>query len=158
MPSSGWCMLLHKEQHAMGVLVSIPYILWVYGQGITSLKHNQSTWVLSIQPLGHPSCGARFGENCKSTMPSSGWCVFLHEQPQGMDILPLISLVCGCMGKVLQACDITNTLGTCSSKLQSTQSVGPDLVRTTKVPSHPQVGVYCQMKYHMPCICYHTVL
>ena len=139
MPSSGWCMLLHKVQHAMDVLPSIPYILWVHGQGMTSLKHNQYTGVLSIQPLGthavgpdlvrtakqpchpqggvccytknnmpwifshpfllwvhgqgltslghnqytvilfiqipeHPSCGTRFGENCKNTMPSSGWC------------------------------------------------------------------------------------
>ena len=29
------------------------------------------------------------------------------------------------------------------------QSVGPNLVRTAKAPSHPQVGVYCQVKYHM---------
>ena len=44
-----------------------------------------------------------------------------------MYMLPCIPHVCGCMGKVWQVWPITNTLGSCSSKPQSTQAVGPDI-------------------------------
>ena len=49
---------------------------------------------------------------------------------------------CGCIRKVCQALYPINTLGSCSSKPQSTQAVGPDLVRTAnRPPSHPQIGI-----------------
>ena len=38
----------------------------------TSLENGQYTWVLCIQATENPSCGTRFGENCKRSMPSSG--------------------------------------------------------------------------------------
>ena len=38
--SSGWCMLLHKEPHAMDQLPPIPHILCLHGQGMTITGHN----------------------------------------------------------------------------------------------------------------------
>ena len=32
-----------------------------------------------IQVTQHPSCGTGFGRICKTTIPSSWWCVFLYE-------------------------------------------------------------------------------
>ena len=55
---------------------------------------SQSIHRCSIHPtLGHPRCGTRFGENCKTTKPSSGWCMLLHKEQHAMDILPPISFV-----------------------------------------------------------------
>ena len=45
-------------------------------------------------------------------------------------------MFCGCMGKVLQAWDILNILGSCSSKPQNTQAVWLDLARTTRPPNY----------------------
>ena len=67
-------------------------------------------------------------------------------------VLPRIPQVYECVVKVWQAWDIINTLGTCSSKYQRTQSVGPDLVGTAKLPGHSQVGVYCYIKNNMTCM------
>jgi hypothetical protein len=93
-PSSGLSMLLGEEPHAMGGLPSVPYLLYVHGQGLTSLEHNQYTGVLFVQVSEHPTrCGIRFGENCKITMSSSVWIMLLHKEPHTMDILPLISRV-----------------------------------------------------------------
>ena len=83
-----WCMLTHKEPHAVDVLPPIPHVLCVYGQGPTSLGHNQYTVILSFQALEHPSCcGTRFGETCKTTKLSSGWYMLYHEEPHVMDML-----------------------------------------------------------------------
>ena len=43
--------------------------------------------------LGHPSCGTGFGENSKTIMPSSDWCILLHEELQAMAMVPLNSHV-----------------------------------------------------------------
>ena len=54
---------------------------------------------------------------------------------------------CGCLSKVFQAWDIINTMGSWSSKPQSTQAVGQeDFVGTVKQWCHPQVGVVCYTK------------
>ena len=48
--------------------------------------------------LGHPICGtSEFGENYKTTIPSSGWYMLLHEKLQAMDLLPLIPYVFVCV-------------------------------------------------------------
>ena len=57
---------------------------------MTSLGHDQYTVILLIQALEHPICGTRFGENCKTTMSSSSWCVLLFEGPHAMDVLQTI--------------------------------------------------------------------
>ena len=54
-PSSGWCMPLHGKLQPMDVLSPMPHILWVHGQGMTSLEPNQYTGVLSIHALDNPS-------------------------------------------------------------------------------------------------------
>ena len=77
-------MLLSEEPHATDLLF---HVLWVHGKGPTSLKHNQYIGVLSIQSIEHLSCGTRFGENRKATMPSSGLSMLLHEEPHAMDAL-----------------------------------------------------------------------
>ena len=66
-----------------------------------------------------------------------------------------LHMYCGCIIKVWQAWDIINTPRSCSSKLQCTQAVGPDLVRTVKPPSHPQDWVCCYVKNHRPWMCCH---
>ena len=70
-PSTAWCILLHDKPHAMDVLPPIPDVLQVHGQGLTSMGHTQYTRILFIQASEHPSCETRFGENCKTTKPSS---------------------------------------------------------------------------------------
>ena len=56
--------------------------LWVYWKGLRSLKHYQYTGMTYIWGIEHPRCRTRFGEkSCKVTMPSSGWCMLLHEEP-----------------------------------------------------------------------------
>ena len=62
----------------------------------------------------------------------------------------------GSMGKVYQACELIDTLGSGSSKHQSPQAVGPYLVRTAKEPCHPQVGVCYYTKNHRPWMCCQT--
>ena len=37
-----------------------------------------------------PSYRNRVGKNCKTTIPSSGWCMLWHEEPQAIDVLPPI--------------------------------------------------------------------
>ena len=41
----------------MDVLSPIPYVLWVHGQGLTSLGHVHCTWMPSNQAIDHASCG-----------------------------------------------------------------------------------------------------
>ena len=71
---------------------------------MTSLGHNQYTMIMFmfIRASEHPSCGIReFGENYKSTKPSSGWCILLGEEPHVMDMVPLIPHVLWLYGKGL---------------------------------------------------------
>ena len=91
MPSSGCCMLLYEEPQVMVVLLPISYDLWVHGQGMTGLGYIHYTRIMLIQASEYPSCWARFGDNCKTMMPSSGWCMLLGEEPQAMDVLQSIS-------------------------------------------------------------------
>ena len=103
MPSSGWCILVGEEPHAMDVLPLISHILWVHGQGMASLWHNQYTEILFIQFPEHLICGTRwFCENYRSTKPSLVWCIVLGEEPHAMYVLPIIPYLYGCMGKVWQ--------------------------------------------------------
>ena len=69
---------------------SIPHVLRVHGQGLANLKYNQYIGVLSTQATEHPSCGTKFGENCKDTKPSSGLSMLSNEKPQAMYVLPSI--------------------------------------------------------------------
>ena len=130
--------------------------IWCMGhvQDPPSLGHNQYTGVLSIQTHKHPSCGTRFDENCKTTMPSSGLCILLHKEQHAMDMLPPIPFV-GAWLRSDKAWDTINTLWSYSSEPQSTQAVWPDLVRTTEQVQqcHPQVGVCCYKKNNMPWMC-----
>ena len=48
MQSTGCCMLLHKEQHAMDRLPTIPHTLWVHGQGMTGLGYIHYTRIMLI--------------------------------------------------------------------------------------------------------------
>ena len=84
------------------------------------------------------------------------WCVNNH--------MPWIHchsfhISCGCcMGNIRKSWDTINTLGSCSSKPQNTQAMGPeDLVRTIIVKQwcHPQGGVCCYIKNHMSYIYCH---
>ena len=83
-------MLLREEQHTMDVLPSILDVSWVHGRGPTSLGTNQYNGILFIQISEHLSCGTRFGENYKTTMPSLGWFMLLYEEPHAMDMSPPI--------------------------------------------------------------------
>ena len=44
-PSPGMGMLLSEEPQCVEVLQLIEHILWVYVQGISSMKHNQHTGI-----------------------------------------------------------------------------------------------------------------
>ena len=72
------------------MLILIPYISCVYGQGLTSLGHNQYTRILFVQASVYPSYGTKFREDCKTTKPSLDIGIFLSKEPQGMEVLPLI--------------------------------------------------------------------
>ena len=74
----------------MDVLSLILYILCVHEQGLTQLNHNQYKGMPLIQATERQSCGIRFGKNCKTTMPSSGWYMVLHQAEQTIDVLPHI--------------------------------------------------------------------
>ena len=76
-------MVLGEEPHAMDVLQSVPYVLEVHRQGLTSMKHNQYTGVMFVQVAVHPSNGSRFIGKCKTTTSSSVWIMLLHKEPQG---------------------------------------------------------------------------
>ena len=57
------------------------------------------------------------------------------------------------MNKVCQTWNTINTMRSCTSKQQSTQDVGSDLVRTARQWCHPRVGICCYMKNNMPWMC-----
>ena len=40
-PSTGWCMLLHEEQHAMDELPLIPHVLWLHEQRGNQWHHGR---------------------------------------------------------------------------------------------------------------------
>ena len=63
----GW-ILLGEDPQTMDMLPPIPYVLWVYVQGLISLWSNQYTGILFTQASEYESCGCgtRFGENCKN--------------------------------------------------------------------------------------------
>ena len=87
-PSSGWCVILSEEAHDMDVLP--PYIPYFYGcmgkvWQVWDIINTQGCWL--SKPTEHPSCGTRFGEKCSTTLPSSGWCILLHEEQHAMDVL-----------------------------------------------------------------------
>ena len=56
---------------------------------IIHMKRWHSSKPQSNQVLGRKI----FGENCKTTMPSSGWWLLLSEEPEDMNVLPPISHV-----------------------------------------------------------------
>jgi hypothetical protein len=71
-------MLLSGGQHAMDMLPSITYVVWMHEQRLNA-------WDIIIHmgavhlTLGHRFVG--FGEKCRITMPSVGWCMLFHEEP-----------------------------------------------------------------------------
>ena len=96
MSSSWWCVLLPETTPHRCVESHIPHALWVHGQDLTSLGHNQCAGMPYSQSRDHnrPSCGTRFGKRtCITTMPSPAWCILLHGKPYAMDVLPPISHV-----------------------------------------------------------------
>ena len=65
----------HNVQVVMNGFPPIPHILWVHGQDLTILEHNQYDRIPSIQKQHNTQI-------CKTTMPSSWWwwwCVLLYE-------------------------------------------------------------------------------
>ena len=67
-----------------------------------------------------------------------------------------LHMTCGCMGKIWQTWDRTNTLGSWSSNPHSNQALGPEvLVRNLDKQCHLQSSVGCYMKHHWPWICCH---
>ena len=86
--SPGLSRLLSAEPQAMYELPNIPYVIWEHGQGLTDPKHNQ--WCCPLKSTEHSSCESRFCENCKTTMPSSGWYMLFHKEQHTMDELPNI--------------------------------------------------------------------
>ena len=118
------------------------YIIGAW-EGMSSLKHNHYTGVVSIQPLGTQALQPYLVRTAKAPYhPQVGVYCYMNNNMSRI-CCHSFQIFCGCMSGGLQARNIINTLGSCSPKPQSTQSVGPDLVRTTKAPSHPQVVVYC---------------
>ena len=112
----------------MDMLPSIIYVLWVHEQCLIYLGYNNTHGCCSSDPWSQ-ICGTRFGENCRITMPSLGWCMLFHEEPQAMNVLPLIPHILWVHRQGIICLDIFNTLGSCSYKPpQSTQAEGPDLV------------------------------
>ena len=104
------------------------------------------------KPRKHPSCGTKFDENYKTTKPCSGWCLLLQEEQHAMVMLPPIPFVC-IWTRSDKPGNNQNTLGSCSSKHQSTQAVELDLVRSAKAPCHPQMVLCCYMTNHGPWMC-----
>jgi len=92
-------MLLSEEPDAMDVLLHIPHVLWVYGQGIISLKHTQYTCGShSSKSHGTQAGGPDLVRTTKQQRPSSGCCMLLYgEQQQGMDVLTYIPHVFACV-------------------------------------------------------------
>jgi len=52
---------------------------WVHAQYLTSMVCDQYTGILFSQASEHPICGNRFGDNCKTTQPSSGSIILLDN-------------------------------------------------------------------------------
>ena len=86
--SSGWWILLGEDPQVKDILSLIPHIVWIHGQGLTSLGHNQYIGILFIQVSEYQSCVTRFGESWK--MLSSMWCILLHEEPNTINVFPPI--------------------------------------------------------------------
>ena len=155
--SPAWCMLLHEEPQAVNVLPPILHILCVHGQHLTSLGHIQYTSLLFIQSSEHTSSGTQFGENCKTTKPSSRLSMLLSAEPQAMNVLPSIWYVWWEHGQGLTNLGQNEYLhrGAVNTRPQTSQAVGPeDLVRIAKQPYHPQVGLCCYTKTSMILIDY----
>ena len=86
---SDWCMLVHGGQHAMDRLPPIQHVLWVNGQGLTDMGHNQYNSNLSTWASEYQRGGTGFGENYRTTKPSSWLSMLLREGPHAMNVLPL---------------------------------------------------------------------
>ena len=108
--------------------------IWVNGQCLTSLGHNQCTRILFINISEHQSCGTIFCENhCKTTKPSSCLSeVLLGEEPHTMDVLPIIPYLLWLHGQGLTSLKHNQYTVVLSIQPLDTQAVGPDLVRTAK--------------------------
>ena len=73
-------------------------------------------------------------------------CFFSYEEPHAMDMLLFIlHVLWGHRQSLIDLENTINSLGPCSSKLQSTQYVGPDLVSAVKImmPS----SCWCMLSY-----------
>ena len=56
------------------------HVLWVYGQGMTSLKHSQYTGVQPIQPLNTQAMGPDLVRTAKSSChPQVGVCCYTNN-------------------------------------------------------------------------------
>ena len=135
------------------MLPHIQHVLWVHGQYLTNLGPNQCTRILFIQASEYPSCGTRFSESCKTTKPSSDWCIFFGEEPHVIDVLQSIPHALWVHGQGLTI----NTIDYVHPSLRhpsccGTRS-GENCKTATKPPSHPQVAVWHYMKNHMPWMC-----
>ena len=91
-PSSWLSILLREDQHVMIVFpgcVAKHYICFSFGAWERYNKtESQSIYRGTVHPsTGRPRCGTGFGEYCETTMPSSGWCILLHEERQAINML-----------------------------------------------------------------------
>ena len=143
-PSSGLCMLWIEKQWAMDGLWCIPCVSWVHvGQGMTRLKPNQYTGVVSIQASEYPSCGTRFGENCKTVMTSSDWCMLLHDEQHAMNGLSPIPHVLWVHGQTLTSMGHNQYTRVLFIHTLEHPRCGTTFGETSKPPIHPRDWVYC---------------
>ena len=107
-------------------------------QGMAGLRPTYYIGFLSIQALETKYVGPDLARTTKQQcqLQVGVYCYMKNHRPwMGCHSFHMF---CGCMAKVLQSCDIINTLTSCSSKPQSIQAVVPDLVRNAKPSSHPR--------------------
>ena len=145
--STGSCWMWYKVQVVMNGLPPIPYVLWVHGQGLKTLEHNQYTGMPSIRATAYPSWGTRFGSRiCKTTMPSSWWCMLLYETTDYGCVGTHSTCLVGAWTRSDNPVTQSMHWDVIQPKPQSTQAVGPDLVGYAKSPYHHHGGMCCHLE------------
>ena len=152
--SLGWCVLFGGEPHDVYVLPLIPHVIWVHVQGLTSLGPNQYTGVVSIQAWEHPICETRFGQNYKTTKPSSCWCICYTKKHRSCMWYHPLHMSCWFIYMVWQALDPINILRSCLSKPQSTQTSCRTRFDDNCKATRPSSG-WCMLLHEEPLVVGH---
>ena len=127
---SSWNITHHQKQR-----LKVPQLSFLHTRSFVQC----CVAIMDVIPLlGYLYNGAwMFGAHGKQWChPHHGLCCYTRNNMPWMGCHPF-HMFCGCMATVWQAWDVINILGFCSFKPQSTQAVGPDVVRTAEPPSHP---------------------